>query len=162
MRASKYSMRMSAAEELESISMPSFNPNRTLILLTVNEGMDEIYNEAEEERPKYEFLDAEIDSIMRQAFTGKKDYSFDRKAAAFNEPQVHLRFKRYNDEDSPMNSQATLYIPNEEVTIPLASLDYSLDMLKNELIKNELVLRALGINAERAGYVTTHLRRYAD
>jgi hypothetical protein len=128
----------------------------------VNEGLDEIYDEAEEETPRYKFVDNEVDSIMRQAFTGKKDYSFDRK---FDDREVddriRLRFKRYNsveDDGSPTNSMSTLNLPDEVIILPIGSLDFSLDMLKSELIKNEIVIQALGIKAERHGRITTTLK----
>lgn len=126
---------------------------------------NEIYEEAEEETPKYEFLDSEIDSIMRQAFTGKKDYSYDRKKISSADSRVTLRFKRYNSMDvgteSPTSSQSTLNFANEEISIPVSSLDFSLDMLLSEIIKNEVALLALGINADRNGRITTSLKRYA-
>lgn len=124
--------------------------------------MDEIYEEADEETRKFEFVDNEMDSIIRQAFTGKKDYSFDRKGSMEAQTQVRLRFKRYNqsNDDSPNNSQTTLFLPNDEVILPFGSLEYSLDMVKSDLIKDEVVLRALGIKADRQGSVTTHLHRF--
>jgi hypothetical protein len=153
MRSTKYAVRMSTAQELESISIPP----RFLALL--NEGMDEIYDEAEEETPRYKFVDQEVDSIMRQAFNGgKKDYSFDRKTEESEvDDRIRLRIKRYNsieDEGSPTNSMSTLNFPNEEITLPFGSLDCSLDMLKSELIKNEIVIQVHKketINTRRSG-----------
>lgn len=126
----------------------------------MNEGMDEIYDEAEEETPRYKFVDNEIDSIMRQAFTGKKDFSFDRKVCEDTEDRIRLRFKRYNsiDDASPTNSISTLNLPNEEIILPIGSLDFSLDMLKSELTNNEIMLQSLGIRAERLGRITTSLK----
>jgi len=141
LRSTKYSTRMEAFQEMESI---------------MNEGMDEIYDDAEETRPKYQFVDNEVDSIIRQAFTGKKDFSYDRKPASTPSSQVSIRFKRLNEERD--QSTSTLNVQTDEVILPVASLDYSIDMLKHEILQNELAIASLGVKTDRKGRIVTSIK----
>ncbi|KAJ3221569.1 hypothetical protein HK099_003384 [Clydaea vesicula] len=89
-REYKYAARMNEYEDMEVI---------------MNSGMDDIYDEAEEAKPKFKHVNSEVDSILREVFSGKKE-CYDRKPTKFQaEKKISLKIKKF---EHVFNSTSTL------------------------------------------------------
>ncbi|KAI9360046.1 hypothetical protein DFJ73DRAFT_816471 [Zopfochytrium polystomum] len=156
-RERKYAQRMSMFEEMERI---------------MNEGMDEVYGDAEDARKKTDYFEIEAEAVLRQALNPKQwkgRYYADpqRPTAVARSATLHLRLfeptKRIVSSSSSAFSLSPLpSVPDgvdasperpqltpataKGASVEVPTLDLSVDMLKRLIAKDPYILSQMHLN----------------
>ncbi|KAJ3045380.1 hypothetical protein HDV00_010250 [Rhizophlyctis rosea] len=149
-REKKYDERLDLYETMESI---------------MNEGMDEVYEWADEQRRRPTHFEQEMDSIVRQGLDSKHKREYiDRDALSGLRRKIQLNICVFDPHHPPSSKQVhqssprylpytTPTLPSTKdlingfagATLPIPTLDLSVDMLKRLLTKDSFAIRQLGL-----------------
>ncbi|KAJ3057236.1 hypothetical protein HK097_010596 [Rhizophlyctis rosea] len=146
-REKKYDERLDMYETMESI---------------MNEGMDEVYDWADDQRRRPSHFEQEMDSIVRQGLDSKHKREYiDRETLSGLRKKIQLNICVYDPNDPPSPTSLKQFAHQQRAslsgkdpvkglsgaTISIPTLDLSIDMLKRLLVKDSFAIRQLGLGA---------------